>query len=365
MSRTGQFRLAALIFVALVVAAGAGAYALWSGEPTDGPPPSPATTATEGSTPARGPVVLAISVDGLNPEALTTLGREGAPSFWKLIDEGASTLNARTLHELTTTLPNHTAMLTGRRVNGDGGTSVTFNDDNGETLASTHGDYVPGVFDVAHDSGVRTALFAEKDKFTFLLRSWDERHGAEDTVEDDDGRDKIDDSAVARASQLVPKVRDAVTGGGDAARLVFWHIAGPDVAGHTRGWLGDPYLSAVRDADRAIGSVLTAIESEPSLDGRIAILLTADHGGPRGGNHHDEADQLANHRIPFIAWGGGVRGGVDLYDLNTARRDPDKGRPDYEGPQPVRNADLADTALALLGLPELPDSEIGAALTLQ
>ena len=57
--------------------------------------------------------VVAISVDGLNPKAITKLGRSGAPNFYRLMREGASTLNARTAREQTRTLPNHTGMLTG------------------------------------------------------------------------------------------------------------------------------------------------------------------------------------------------------------------------------------------------------------
>ena len=60
--------------------------------------------------------VIAISIDGLNPDAIKQLGKSGTPAFHRLMREGAYTLNARTVREKTSTLPNHTAMLTGRRV---------------------------------------------------------------------------------------------------------------------------------------------------------------------------------------------------------------------------------------------------------
>lgn len=322
-----------------------------SASPTPSASPSP-------SEPAPEPVVLAISVDGLNPEALTTLGPSEAPAFWRMIDDGASTLDARSSYELTITLPNHSGMLTGRPVSGPSGTSVTFNDDNGSTLESTHGEYVPGMFDVAHDHGVGTALFAEKDKFAFLVRSWDRNHGASDVTGGDDGADKLDLAAIAPSDELVGDVTDALTSGD--ARLVFWHIAAPDAAGHASGWLGADYLAAVRDADAQIGSVLDAVTSDPELAARTTVLLTADHGGPRGLDHHDQVDLEANYRIPFLAWGHGVRSGADLYALNTGRSDPGTSRPDYSGTQPIRNMDLADVALGVLGLPALAGAPTSA-----
>lgn len=49
--------------------------------------------------------------------------------------QGARTPNARTAVEATRTMPNHTSMLTGRRVDTDlGGHGVTFNTDNGSTV---------------------------------------------------------------------------------------------------------------------------------------------------------------------------------------------------------------------------------------
>lgn len=313
------------------------------------PPPGPATTTATRQTEPPGSLVLAISVDGLNPDALSTLGESGAPSFWRLINEGASTLNARTAFELTITLPNHTGMLTGRGVAGASGHGVTFNDDNGTTLQDTHGSYVPGVFDVAHDNGLGTAFFAEKDKFRYLLRSWDDTHGATDTTGKADGRDKTDTDEIGETADLAPDVKAALED--DRTGLIFLHLKDPDVAGHATGWLGPVYLEAVRSVDDQLGSILRTIDANPTLRDRITILLTADHGGERGLRKHDEATRLANYRVPFIAWGRGVARGVDLYALNDGRTDPGEGRPDYTGAQPVRNIDLADTALSILGLP--------------
>ena len=302
------------------------ALAACSGTSTDvqADPSIPAPTRTA-APPTSGPVVVAISIDGLNPDAITTLGREGLPHVWRLIDQGASTLNARTAYERTTTLPNHTAMLTGRHVAGDAGTSITFNDDNGSTLARVHGSYVPSMFDLAHDAGVKTALFAEKDKFRFLVRSFDKNNGAADVTGTDEGRDKIDLAAIEPASRLVGQVAGALTR--QDARLVFWHIAAPDAAGHQKGWLSPAYLRAVQSADRQVGQVLAALDSDPGLQNRTTLLLTSDHGGAEGARRHTDESALADHRIPFIVWGRDVTPGADLYDLNPERADPGRAGP--------------------------------------
>ncbi|WP_278256638.1 alkaline phosphatase family protein [Nocardioides convexus] len=60
--------------------------------------------------------VVAISLDGLNPTAITRLGAARLPNLYRLLREGAGTLNARAQIEQTVTLPNHTSMVTGRRI---------------------------------------------------------------------------------------------------------------------------------------------------------------------------------------------------------------------------------------------------------
>lgn len=336
--------------VAVVVAA------YWLGsrasdEPRSGSSPTPAIPGAARDT---GPVVLVISVDGLHPDAIGMLGRSGAPALHRLLSEGASTLNARTAVESTRTLPNHTGMLTGRGVDGRRGHGVTFNDDDGETLEDTHGSYVPGMFDVAHDRGLQTAFFAEKDKFHYLLRSWDEKHGRKDVTGSDHGRDKTDVDRIGDARQIVAAVEQTLLDG--RTDLIFLHLSAPDRAGHDAGWLSDRYLAAVQSADASIGAILAVVDAHPRLRGRVTVVATADHGGTPGATKHNAEDDLANHRIPFIAWGRGVEPGTDLYAMNAGRRDPEDGRPGYAGPQPIRNLDVAGAALRLLGLPQLPDA---------
>lgn len=320
------------------------------------PKPSP-TAAPQTTSPGRvleprvrdpRPVVVLVSVDGLNPDVLDDTD---LPAFERLAREGAGTLNARTLVENTETLPNHTAMLTGRPLSGF---SVHFNQDDGSTMAATHGEYVPGVFDVAHDRGVGTALLAEKEKFGFLIRSWDAEHGARDEVGADNGRDKVDLELVGPAEQLLPTALDALDDGG--VRLLFLHVKGPDVAGHAHGWLSGPYVDAVRAADREIGVLLDTVADDDRLRRRTTVIVTADHGGSPGARSHSDAGTLADYRVPFHVWGRGVRAGSDLYELNRGRReDPGSAQPGYDGTQPVRNLDAANLALWLLRLPRLDD----------
>lgn len=298
------------------------------------------------------PLVVIISVDGLNPDAVRPeAGRFGTvvSGFSTLMSEAAGTLNARSTFEQTNTLPNHASMLTGRSVGGAGGTRVVFNADNGLTLEETAGLYIPGVFDVAHDHGLATALFAEKDKFRFLVRSWDTAHGAVDRTGADNGTGKIDEALIAPAEQLLPAFMKRLQSG--RGGLIFLHVAAPDLAGHTKGFMSQPYLDAVHEADKEVAAVLMAVRGSAGLRRRTTVIVTADHGG-RGGGHSDATDPDA-FRIPFYVWGRGVRPG-DLYTLNPARADPGAGRPSYGGLQPVRNMDAAALALRRLGLPPLP-----------
>lgn len=315
----------------------------------------PSGAASARDVPAAGHVV-AISVDGLNPDAIRRLGRSGAPALHRLLARGAGTFNARTARELTRTLPNHAGMVTGRPVRGPDGHRITFNHDDGSTVGAHAGGYVASVFDVVHDHGGSTAFYSSKDKLDLLDRSWNGTHGAADRVGTDEGRDKIDRYVRGReranVRRLVTRLRTAPDD------LSFVHLAEPDTAGHASGFMSAAYLDAVRATDRKVGRIVAAVRRDPHLRGRVAIVLTADHGG-RGAGHADPRKR-ADYTVPFVVWGPGVARGANLYALNDGlRKRPGARRTSYRAVQPVRNAELANVVTRLLGLPDVPGSVLG------
>ncbi|MCP3975163.1 MAG: sulfatase-like hydrolase/transferase, partial [bacterium] len=287
---------------------------------------------------------------------VAALGPTELPNLYRLIDEGASTLNARTMFDATQTLPNHTSMMTGLPVLGADGHQVTFNEDDGTTVHNTAGRYIAGVFGVVHDAGLATALYAGKPKFDFLDRSWDATNGAPDTTGADDGTDKLD--TYQRGGGATTTASFVAAMGTTPFDLSFVHYADPDAAGHDSGWTSSAYDDAVRTVDGYVGQILGAIEADSDLDGETYVILTSDHGGI--GTSHGDSTALENATIPFFVWGPGATGGADLYDLNTTTRvNPGATIPDHAAVgQPVRNADTANLALSLLNLGPVPGSVI-------
>lgn len=295
--------------------------------------------------------VLAISIDGLNPEALRILGQRGTPHLHAFMASGASTLNARTAHELTITLPNHTSMVTGRRVDAAaGGHGVTWNDDRRRpaTVQAAAGERVESVFTSISAAGGSTALFASKTKFSLWQRSW--------PVAIDTTRIQLDNAVLARTVRRDLRDHDR--------DFRFVHFSLPDSTGHAKGFMSKPYLRSVKQVDALLGGIVATVESDPTLDAGTAIIVTSDHGGLGAG--HSDARRFANYRIAFMVAGPGVAVGADLYALNPDdRRDPGTRRTSYgQSVQPVRNGELANLTLDLLDLDPVPGSEHDSALGL-
>jgi hypothetical protein len=295
--------------------------------------------------------VLAISIDGLNPEALRILGRTGAPHLHAFMASGASTLNARTARERTITLPNHTGMVTGRRVAAAaGGHGVTWNDDRRRpaTVQAAAGERVESVFTSISGAGGSTALFASKTKFSLWNRSW--------PLAIDKTRIQLDNGSLARAVRRDLRGRDR--------EFRFVHFSLPDSTGHAKGFMSRPYLRSVRQVDALLGSIVTTVESDPALDAGTAIIVTSDHGGL--GVSHSDARRFANYRVVFMVAGPGVAVGGDLYALNPDDRlDPGTRRTSYgQSVQPVRNSEVANLTLDLLDLDPVPGSQHNSELGL-
>ncbi len=283
--------------------------------------------------------MIVISVDGLNPDALVRLGAHGAPTLHGLMLRGATTMEGRTAVESTRTLPNHSGMLTGRRVAAaDGGHGVTFNEDSGATVDDAAGGPTDSLFDVVAEAGLHTALVASKAKFALYARTWG---------------DSLASSAILATSEDV--IAAALAEVDQGPGVVFAHVALPDEVGHSHGFLSWPYFAAVRRVDRALRPVLDHLAGASGRS--TALILTADHGGNAAG--HGDVTDPGHFTVPFIIVAPGVPAGGDLAALVGLTAPPDR-QPSYTGPQPVRNADVANAVTGLLDLPRVPGSEFDA-----
>ena len=299
--------------------------------------------------------VVMISVDGLRADALEKLDAKEAPAFHRLLSEGSSTLNARSDSSWTYTMQNHVCMVTGRPSAGSEGHGYLENTFEGVSIHQAKRAYVASVFDVVHDHGFRAAMVSSKPKFMLFGASYAEQ-GAKDEIPPDNGRRKLDQLSISlyddRQSIEAALALLRIT---TPPRLIFLHLAGPDLTGHTYGFevdQGSDYLAEVQHQDALLGKILFAIGARRSLTKTTAIVLTSDHGG--SGRRHSDPDRLEHHRIPFMVWGPGVPAGADLYARNPTRADPGKSK---EGSRPpIRNCDAGNVALSLLGLPPIPGS---------
>jgi hypothetical protein len=316
--------------------------------------------------------VIVISVDGMGsayiPPLLTNDLLNEMTTFEQLQAEGAGTLNARDDADYAVTLPNHVTMMTGRGVEGVSGHAWTFNgypDGEATTLELKKGSYVASGFDVAHDNGLRTGIWAGKSKFDLFHQSYSSICGALDVTGPDNGRDKIDYDMVQDGIPATTLTADFTNQmAANPLNFAFLHYQDPDTTGHSSGWSTDPtsdFATTLKAVDAQIGTILQMVTNSPILRGKTAIILTADHGG-HDTTHGDITNPL-DYTIPFYVWGPGVTAGGDLYVLNPITRTApgEDSNPPYTGSQPIRNGDCANLAMALLGLGTVPGSTIGSA----
>lgn len=346
--------------------------------------------------------VINISCDALRPDAISKWVNNPSnplPNFKRLRNQGAFTDNARTDYYETCTSPGHANMLTGYPVNGPRGhlwgenqedpwgnygltfhdahtAGKTYNHENGPVVWPKAGlpnkpdyDYVYSVFDVAHDAGLRTGLYAGKVRFEMYPHSYDAAHSY-------NGINKIDDNLILpvgldgtpSSQQLINRWKTQMDSK-NPLRYSFIHFADTDDFGHKYGWdlssLSTPYMQAVDREDQWLGQIFAEINGDPRLKGNTAIVLTADHAGSanypdNGADGHNDPTLAKNYTVPFYVWGPGVTAGADLYALNSDNpefKNPGTGRP-TQGyySQPIRNGCMPNVSLDLLGLKSVPES---------
>jgi hypothetical protein len=298
--------------------------------------------------------VVVVSIEGLRAGLIAAMPASDIPALKRLRAKGAGTLNARTVAERTTSLPNDVSLFTGRRVAAAyDGHGVRSEADRGGTVHALAGRYTSSVFDLVHNFGGTTALFSNKANLTLADRSWNGLYGGSDPIGLDDGRDKVDTFVVNRDARALTDavVRQLAT---NPRTFTFVQLADPDRAGHARGFRSAAYADAVRRSDRFLNRILNTIGTSPGTIGRTLVIVTSEHGG--SGREHTDRTVLANTRVPLLVWGPGVARGANLYTLNPHYTSPGRDGAKYGSPPPLRNAFVANLALMALRLPSVPGS---------
>ena len=299
--------------------------------------------------------VLVVSVDGLRPQVLD---EAATPNLHRMMSDGASTLNARTDYSSVNRLSNAVGMLTGLRTYpGNGGHGIGWRGRPQGTIAAAAGHYVPGMFDMAHDLGLGTAVLTDFSPMTVVRDSWNARNGAADAwTPPNDGRNKLsrfvlasDDGGVFRnARNVLANNEPAVT---------YVQLSNAAESGAKYGWNSTRYFKAVNRADGRIGSLVSLTRNDPGLAGHTAVIVTSERGGSAA--KKGLSKRPAWYRVPLFVVGPGVSAGSDLYALNPQFADPGGSRPSYSDSvvQPIRTSYVANLVTRLLGEPALPGSD--------
>jgi len=300
--------------------------------------------------------VVVVSVQGLTSAGVRRAGELGAPALTRMANEGASTLNARTEVERTGRTANVVGMLTGRPVNPlRGGHGVGWRPTPASTVHAAAGHYVNSVYDLVHDYGYTTSFLAHGKDLGIVDSSWGPGDGSVDRYGTNNGRDKISQYALLRTDgKVVKTLTEQLTGG--APTLAYAHLARPASIGQRYGWRSPEYAAAVSQVSALVGRIQQTIDVTPSLAGTTLLVVTADSGSD--GTQESDPTKPAAYRIPFFATGPSVPPATDLYALNPQLTDPGSARVLYAGPQPVRNAYVANLVTAALGMPRVPGSTL-------
>lgn len=243
--------------------------------------------------------VVIVSYDGGKPAVIQ---QSPVPVLSRVVQEGAHSWEAQTIFP-SITLVSHTSMLTGvspekHQVNWNGWVP-----EKGRIAT-------PTAMQFAHKAGLRTALFAGKDKFLHL----DQPESLDDFAIPSNKAKEIAEAAGKYIEEKKPN-------------LLFVHFPDSDSAGHRYGWGSPEQIQAFADQDVALNTLLEALKTA-GIEKDTVLIVSADHGG------HDKTHGSRDPQdmtIPWIVWGKGVK-------------------PGYTITAPVTTYDTAATALWLLGL---------------
>lgn len=224
--------------------------------------------------------VFIVSFDGGKPSVMQ---ESKMPTLMSLVKDGAATWQAQTIFP-STTLPSHTSMLTGLS---PAKHKVDWNDwqPSRGTIA------VPTIFKLAKACNLTTAMFVGKPKFIHLYQ--------EKSLNNFSLPSHLSMDSASAAAQYIKTKKP---------NLCFIHFTDSDSTGHTFGWGSKKQKEAFEVEDKALNTVLKAIEKAGIQDSSV-VILSADHGGHAKTHGTNSPEDMT---IPWIVWGRGVKQGSQI-----------------------------------------------------
>jgi hypothetical protein len=308
--------------------------------------------------PASAPVgvdhVVVVAVPGLTS---AVAGGSSAPGeATRMVANGASTMNARTVTENTQADANLMSLLSGRRVFPKrGGHGVGSEKKLPSTVHDSAGQYVSSLFDLAHNNSGRTMFASSRQENQLVLRSWNRKSGGKDPYGVDDGTAKIDRFKIMRDdSKSVGWWRETIER--KPAELSVIELSGVLKAGEDDGFKGPAYQKAVRKAFQKVAGIRRSIAKSPEMNGTTLLIVTGTGGAQK--SRGSSRTWAKSYKVPMWVTGPGVPAGSDLYALNPSFASPGSAQPGYSGTQPIRVGDLTNLVTRSLGVPPVPASSM-------
>lgn len=224
---------------------------------------------------ARADHVVIVVVDGLRADGVAPLLMPKLHT--RLLEESAYTLEARTVRP-GKTLPAHTSLVTGLTPQQHG---VEWNSHRPELLPIE----MTTIFDVAHQAGRSTAIFAGKTKLLLIAPP-----------------DALDRRSICdrdNSEILIEALEHIVE---EQPQLTLIHLPDTDRVGHRHGWMSKKQFATLNELDQQLAQLFAQL-TELRRSGSWALILTADHGGSgffHGGGTPEEST------VPWMVWGDGV-----------------------------------------------------------
>ncbi|MCK4591041.1 MAG: alkaline phosphatase family protein [Candidatus Latescibacteria bacterium] len=233
---------------------------------------------------------LIVAFDGAPPEAIQ---KAATPHIDRLLKEGAYTWRAQT------TLPTWSLQCYVSILAGVPADAYELSSDP-EGWLEPRKYPVSSLFDLAHEAGLKTAMFNNWHPLNDLPRP-----GTVDTMFSSEEESAVVTTAAAECLRR------------DKPELCFVHFDDPDAAGHEYGWRSAEQCAAVARCDKQLGILLSALEEVGTREESL-VFVVSDHGGGKISNfgHGDAENPDYSHplttTVPWICCGPGIKHGHEI-----------------------------------------------------